>query len=358
MAGRQEILSSRLKVGVLMLVALTAVVALFFLLSGRSVGFLGHKFTVRAFYKNAAGLKVGSPVNLDGITIGSVRAIRIVSKPALTPVEVTMAINSKYQKNLLTDSRANINTIGVLGSTEIDINNVVAHGQPIANHGVLLTGGTPNLEDAMRSFQKATQKLNTTLGKVNVLVSHLGSNKGSIGMLINDPTLRNRASKTVNEFSAIPAQLNAGKGSIGKFVKEDSLTNHVKDMQAKITGISTAVNHGQGSVGKFMKDPALKQNLKETSSQFHQLSKEVQSGQGAVGMMVKNEEFKKKLQDTGQQLSALKTQTGADQGTLGQLMNNPSLGKVLRDLVSNSRELATGIRKHPLKYVKLRFRLF
>ena len=341
-----------------MLVALSAVVALFFLLSGKSVGFLGHKFTVRAYYKNAAGLRVGSPVNLDGITIGNVRSIRIVSQPALTPVEVTMAIRKKYQKNLLTDSRANINTIGVLGSTEVDIDNVVAHGQPIADHGVLLTGGVPNLQDAMRSFQKATQKLNTTLGKVNVLVSHLGSNKGSIGKLINDPKLRNRAAATVNAFSAIPAQVNAGKGSVGKFVKDDSLTNHAKDMQAKFTGISTAVNSGQGTVGKFMKDPALKKNLKETSAQFHQVSTQVQSGQGAVGMMVKNQDFKKKLHDTGQQLSALKAQTGAGKGTLGQLMKNPSLGKVLKDLVSNSRELATGIRKHPMKYVKLRFRLF
>jgi len=358
MAGRREIQNSRVKVGVLMLVALSALAALFLLISGRTSGILSRKITVRAYYKNAAGLKVGAPVNLDGVTIGNVRAIRVVTQPALTPVEVIMAIGYKYRSGVRTDSRADIRTIGVLGSTEIDIDNVHAQGQPIANNGVLLPGGAPNLQDAMSSFQDATQKLNTALGDFNVLVGDFGSNKGSIGKLINDPTLRNRAVAAVNDFSSIPAQVSAGKGTVGKFVKDDSLSNHLKDTQAKLSNIKTEFNNGQGTAGKFMKDPALKKNLKETSAQLHQISTEVNSGRGAVGMMLKNPDFKKELHETGQQLSTLQAQTSAGKGTLGQMMKNPSLGNELKELVSNSRELVKGIRKHPFKYVRLRLRLF
>ena len=358
MAGRQGIQSSWVKVGVLMLVALSAVAAVFFLISGKTSGLLSRKITVRAYYKNAAGLKVGSPVNLDGITIGNVRAIRIVAQPSLTPVEVIMKIRKKYRGYLLTDSQANINTIGVLGSTEVDIDNVRAQGQPIANNGVLLTGGVPNLQAAIKSFQNATQKFNTTLSQMNVLASQFGSDKGSIGKLINDPALRNQAAAAVNEFSSIPAQVNSGKGTVGKFMKKDSLTNHLKDTQAKFATIGTDITSGQGTAGKFIKDPALKKNLKGASRQLHEISTEVQSGQGAVGMMLKDQDFKKTLQETKEQLRSIKAQTSSGKGTIGQMMNNPSLGNELKELVSNSRALVAGIRKHPFKYVRIRLRLF
>lgn len=358
MPSRREVKRSYLKVGVLIVVALSAVAALALLISGDTGEFFPGKLKVRAYFKNSTGLKIGSPVNLDGVTIGNVRAIRIVAHPRATPVEVEMVIGDKFRHDLLTDSRANIRTIGVLGSTVVDIDNRQAHGNPIAMNGVLLTGGRPNLQDALRSFQKTNQKLSTTLNRANVLMSNLSSNKGSIGKLINDPTLRNRAAAAVKELSAIPTQVSDGKGTIGKFMTDDSLMNHLKDMQAKLSDISTDIHSGKGTVGKFMKDPALGKNLKEASKQFREISAEVHSGQGAVGMMVSHPAFRKKLQDTGAQLSAIGAQVSAGKGTIGQMRKNPSFDKHLKDLMGNTKKLVKGFRKHPFKYVAIRFRIF
>lgn len=358
MPGRKDVQRSKLKVGALILVALSAVAVVALLISGNGGVLFSSKLEVRAYFKNATGLKVGAPVNLNGVTIGNVRSIRIVNHPVDTPVEVVMAINDKYRSDLLTDSRVNLSTIGVLGNMEVDIDSIHAHGQPIENHGVLQTGGNPNLEDALRSFQTTNQELGKTITKANVLLGHLSSNKGSLGKLINDPTLRNRAATTVKELSSIPTQISAGQGTVGKFMTDDSLMNHLKEMQAKFSNISTAIDSGQGTVGKFMKDPALGKNLKEASSQLHEISAEVHSGHGAVAMMLTNTDFKKKLSDTGSQLQSIKAQVSAGKGTIGQIKKNPSLDKHLKELVSNSRKLVTGFRKHPLKYVRIRFRIF
>ena len=359
MASRSEVKRSQWKVGVLMLVMLSVVAALVLLISGNSGIIFASKLKVRVYFKNSEGLKVGSPVNLDGVTIGNVRAIRIVEKPRETPVEVVMAIRDKYRGDLLTDSRANINTIGVLGSTEIDIDNVHASGSPITNDGVVLTGGAPNLGNALSAFQDTTEKFGTTLSESNVLLNDLSSNQGSIGKLINDPTLRDKAAKAVSELSSIPVEASEGKGTVGKLMTDDSLMNHLKDMQTKFSDISTAMDSGQGTAGKILKDPALGRNLKEASQQMHQISTESNSGQGAVGMMVKDREFKQKLRDTGSQMHSIAAETRSGQGTFGKMMaKNSSLDQHMDELVKRSRELVTGMRKHPMKYFSIHLRLF
>lgn len=349
---------SPLKIGVLIVIALAAATALAFVISGQRISLFGSGFEVRAYFKGSAGLNVGAPVNLDGVTIGNVRAIRIVTTPAITPVEVTMAINSKYRSALLSDSKANLKTIGVLGSTEVDIDNIHAHGQPIANHGVLPTGGYPNLEIAMRSFQAMNQKFNATLTQANGLIGNLDSDKGSIGKFINDPTLRNHAVKAANQFKTFAPQISSGRGTVGMLLTDDSLSNHLKDMAAKFSNIETEINSGKGTAGKFVKDPALSKNLKEASTQLHQISTEVNSGHSAIGMMTRNTDFKKRLNQATGQLSAISADVSAGRGTIGQFAKNPSLHNHLNELVKNTHQLATALRKHPRKSFVIRLRIF
>ena len=78
MPSQQEVRWSQLKVGVLVLAALVALTALVFLMSGDTGGFFTGKLTVRSYFENSAGLKVGAPVALEGVTIGNVKAIRVV----------------------------------------------------------------------------------------------------------------------------------------------------------------------------------------------------------------------------------------------------------------------------------------
>ena len=45
-------------------------------MAGNTGGFLTGKLTVRSYFENSAGLKVGAPVNLEGVTVGTVKAIQ------------------------------------------------------------------------------------------------------------------------------------------------------------------------------------------------------------------------------------------------------------------------------------------
>ncbi len=55
---------------------------------------------------------------------------------------------------------------------------------------------------------------------MNTIVDNLQSGKGSVGQLINNPDLYNKANATVDELQKLTENLNNGKGSVGKLMND------------------------------------------------------------------------------------------------------------------------------------------
>ena len=358
MPSQQQVQWSQLKVGVLVIVALSALAALVFLMSGSTGGFWSGKITVRSYFENSAGLKVGAPVNLEGVTIGNVKSIRIVQERKLTPVEVVMKVSKKFQDAVRVDSKSSLETIGVLGDTVVNIDSKFATGGPIQNNAELRTTETPNLTDVIKSSQGTIEQLNTILAKVDNLVDALNSGKGSIGQLINDPTLYNKAVLTVNQLQALVDSVASGKGSIGKLFVDEGLYHRIDDTASHLQHISAELDAGQGSAGKFLKDETLYNNLKQSTDSLNQLLTGINQGKGAIGMMAKDPKFAAKLNDTITRLNSVLDKVDSGQGTLGQLVENPSLYNHADEMIQNTSNLVTAIRQDPKKYLTIRFKVF
>ena len=73
-------------------------------------------------------------MRLAGVDIGNVTNIRVVRDQTkqLTPVEVTMKVNTRYLFNLRKDSLTLLSTAGVLGETYIDIDSSQSKGPQAA----------------------------------------------------------------------------------------------------------------------------------------------------------------------------------------------------------------------------------
>lgn len=118
MPSQQEVRWSQLKVGVIVMVSAVVLVTLLFLMTSSSgLGVLSKKLTVTTYFENSAGLKEGAAVNLQGVTIGSVKSVAVVNTTdrKLTPVQVVMKLNSKYVTSLKKDSKAALTTVGGAG---------------------------------------------------------------------------------------------------------------------------------------------------------------------------------------------------------------------------------------------------
>ena len=359
MPSQQEVHWSQLKVGLLVFVAILALTALIFLISGTSGGGpFSHKLTVRSYFEDSAGLKVGGQVNLEGVTIGTVKNIRLAPARKLTPVEVTMQIAGKYADNVRQDSQASLETIGVLGDTVVNITSKSAQKGPIAENGELPTNETPSLTDVIKSSQGTIEQVNTILAKLDSLVDALNTGRGSIGQLINNPDLYNKAVLAVSQLQSLVGQISSGKGSIGKLISDDTLYNRANDAIAHLDSVTAQIDSGQGSVGKLIKDPTLYNNLQQSTASLNQLMADVNAGRGGLGLIAKDPQFASKLNDTVTRLDSILARADNGEGTLGQLVRNPSLYNNLDETVANANHLVTAIRENPKQYLTIHLKIF
>ncbi len=330
------------------------------LMSGSVGGLFTPKLKLHSYFENAAGVKVGAPVNLEGVAIGEVKSVSIVSDPSrkLTPVLVVMQVSGKFRDGLRKDSKSALSTVGVLGDTVVDINSQLATGPPVQNGDELATLETPSLSDVIKASQGTIQQLNTILAKVDTLADNLVDNKGSIGLLLNSPDLYNKANDAVTHLQQLMDGISAGKGSIGKLVTDDELYNRLNDTTAKLQDIAAQIDAGKGSVGKLVKDPALYDNANATIAKINSLMADVDAGKGGLGVIAKDPEFAAKLKDSVTKLDDLLTQIDAGQGSVGKLMKDPALYNDSDKMIVSAQALITAIRENPKKYLVIHFKIF
>jgi phospholipid/cholesterol/gamma-HCH transport system substrate-binding protein len=361
MPSQQEVRWSQLKVGVIVLASAVILTTLLFLMtSAAGLGILSHKLTITTYFENSAGLKEGAAVNLQGVTIGTVKTVTVVTDPArhLTPVKVVMKLNEKFATSLKKDSKAALTTVGVLGDTVVDVNSQFATGAPLQDGDVLKTLETPSLTDVVKASQGTIESLNVILAKMNTIVDNLQTGKGSIGQLINSPDLYNKANATVDELLTLEKGLNAGKGSIGKLMTDDTMYNRLNDAAGKLENIAVALDKGQGTAGMLLKDDSLYKNLNSTLVHANSLLADADAGKGGLGLMLKDPKFRDELSNTLTQVNTLVSGVNKGKGTLGKLTQDEAAYTNLNKLLTESTTLVTTIRQDPKKYLTIHLKIF
>jgi phospholipid/cholesterol/gamma-HCH transport system substrate-binding protein len=357
--SQKQLKWSQLKVG-LTVVAGSIILAIVILLMTSTGGMFTHKIILKAYFDNASGLQPGAVVRLEGVDIGSVTKVQVISNPSrrLTPVEVTMKVSTKYRQSLHKDSLATLETAGVLGATYVDINSTMARGPEAQNGDVLESHETPQVEDVVRASQSTLQNLDALEKRVDRILAYVESGQGSLGQLVYDPGLYNRLNSTVAQFQGLVADVANGKGSIGKAIVSDELYHNANDVITKLNSIIEQLNAGQGTAGKFLKDPTLYNNANDTIANVKKFTEDVNAGKGALGTMTRDQEFADKLKNTVNQLSTLTDRLNSGQGTVGKLLQDESVYNNTDKLLVETRNLIQAIRQNPKKYLTIRVKVF
>jgi phospholipid/cholesterol/gamma-HCH transport system substrate-binding protein len=362
MPSQQEVRWSQLKIGVIVLVSVVILTTLLFLMTSASgLGLFSRKLTVTTYFENSAGLKDGAAVNLQGVTIGTVKNIVVTTAPdrKLTPVQVVMKLDSKFQGDLHTDSTAALTTVGVLGDTVVDINSQVATGPTLQDGATLNTLETPTIEGVVKESQGTIENLNTILAKMNTIVDDLESGKGSLGQLLTDPKLYNKFVDTMTDVQQTTAKLNSPDNTLGKFLNDKGqMYDRVDDTLVRVDDITKGVQSGKGSVGKILTDDTLYNNLNKSVSNLNLILADAQAGKGGLGVLLKDPKFAQNLSDTMTQANQLMTGINQGKGTLGKFAADDTAYTNLNKLLEESTNLVTTIRKDPKQYLTIHMKIF
>jgi len=357
--SQKQLKWSELKVGLTVLIASITLGILILLMSGTG-GILTKKIILLSYFDNAGGLREGAPVRLQGVDIGNVSGMRVVSDPSrrLTPVEIIMKVNTKYRGSLRKDSVTLLATAGVLGETYIDIDSSQAHGVEAQAGDILATRDTPDIQDVVRASQSTLQNLDALEKRIDRILAFVESGQGSIGKVIYDPGLYDRLNATVGQFQGLVNDVISGKGSIGKLLVSDQLYQNANSTIDKLNTIIDQLNAGQGTAGKFLKDPSLYDTANETIANVKKLTDDVNAGKGALGVLARDQQFAEKLKNTMNKLSDLSDRLNSGEGTVGKLLQDPSIYNHSDELLQEAQSLIKAIRQDPKKYLTIRLKIF
>ena len=359
MPSQKQLQWSQLRVGITVIVASLVLAVLLFLISN-TAGLFTRRITLRSYFDNAEGLRMGAPVRLSGVDIGNVMGIRIVTAKdkQVTPVEVVMKVSTKYEGALRRDSVTSLETAGVLGETYLDIDSSQAVG-PVARDGdILPTQVHPDFNQVVRASQSTLQNMDALLKRADRILAFAESGKGSLGKLIYDPTLYNRFSVTVADFQKIVDQVSSGQGSLGALISRNDAYDKFLATLDKMNAVIDDMQQGKGTAGKFLKDPTLYNNANDAIANMKQLTEDINAGKGTIGKLSKDEELAKKLDTTITKLSQLTTELEAGQGTVGKLIKDESLYNNANQALVEARDLLKGIRENPKKYLSIKMHIF
>ncbi len=229
--------SSNYKLGIFIFIGiLLLIVSIFYV--GQKSSLFSSTFTVKAYFADIKGLRNGAVVRLSGTDVGNVTKISILNDTT-GRVEVTMKVVSEIKRFIKTDSKATIETEGIVGNKvvvlqigsasaeEIEDGDVIQSVQPLGlNEIIAETTGI------MIYTKELTKNLASIMAKIN-------KGEGTLGQIISDDQLYYNAkklTKTADEsLTSITKQINQeaqlfdeiGKGVQTVIVKINKVVNKV-----------------------------------------------------------------------------------------------------------------------------------
>ena len=168
---------SELKLGVLVIVALTIAAATIFAVMG-SRGFVWQRYSLKTRFSNVAGLKTGSPVRVAGMEIGSVTDVVFAGDQ----VDVVMELNKEVRSRVTTASTAVLGSVSLLGLGAVDIT-ASSTGTPIPEWGYVPTG------KSAAALGDVTNQASEGIAEITGLIKDMRGGRGTVGKLMTDQQL-------------------------------------------------------------------------------------------------------------------------------------------------------------------------
>jgi phospholipid/cholesterol/gamma-HCH transport system substrate-binding protein len=357
MAQRKQLTWTELKVGLFVLAGLlVAVVAIFYVTGG---GLFGAKYRLISYAPEVDELQTGAPVTLDGIQVGNVETLKLTPHPQDKTHNITMVlrVDKKFQDQIRSDSQASLVTQGLLGNRYVSITRGLT-GTPLQPYGVIPASEQADMKAIVQRGSEVMTSLGTLSSAMNLIAEKVNNGQGTIGKIINDPTLYNHVNASVGKIDEMIASIQQGQGSIGKLVASDELYNKADSAIGKVDDAMTAVRDQKGTVGKLVYDPAAYDSIKGLADKGNTLLGNVNDGKGTLGKIVTDDTLFANLRDASANVRDATGKMNSNQGTLGKMFSDPALYDNMTGLSGDLRLLIGDFRQDPKKFLHIKLGIF
>ncbi len=358
MAQRKQLTWTELRVGVFVLAALFLLMVAIFYVTGAGSGF-GPKYRLITYLPEVEGMKAGAPVDLDGVEIGNVQSIDLTPRPDDRSHSITLVlrVDKKYQKDIRTDSTASLVTQGLLGDRYVTISRGLT-GTVIPTNGILPASEAPDIKQVVERGADVAQNLSVLSDQLNDIVSKIRHGQGTIGKVLNDPSLYNHLDSIAARADAMTASIQQGQGSVGKLIASDDLYNKADSAVSKIDNTMTAIQDQKGTVGKLIYDPSAYNNINSLAEKGNALLGDVRAGKGTLGKLATDDTLYANLRDASANVRDASAKLNSNQGTIGKFFNDPAFYDNMTGLSGDMRLMISDFRRDPKKFLHVKLGIF
>jgi phospholipid/cholesterol/gamma-HCH transport system substrate-binding protein len=373
------------RVGLVILAAIVVLTAGIFLIGSKN-NLFKHKTRYYTELNSVSGLKKGSPVQIDGVDVGTIEKVVLSEDPKKSQIRVWIRLDEDYaarirgpvppnglMKNQIA-SQARIKTLGLLGDKFIDINSGASVYPPIPEEGEIPAAQPTNVDALIASGEDVMDNVVEISHSLNRILQRMERGEGLLGQLTSDtPEGRRMQSALVNtseSLERIAGTIEHGKGPLPRLLNDRAMADKVAVSLDRFQTLLDQAQHGPGLLPGLINDPASKTQFDETLASLHEVARNLQAfsadlqsnDDALLQRLVKDKEYGREVAEQLRQfvknLNDVSAKLDRGDGTAAKLINDPKIYDAVNDIivgVNQSRVLRWLIRNRQQKGIEKRY---
>ena len=278
----------RMAVGLFITVGLGILIAAVFTIGGQHKAFV-KSIRLHIIFDNVQGLQPGNNIWLSGMKVGTVKSIGFYGN---SQVAVTLNVEKQAQAHIRKDSRARITTDGLVGNKIVVIDGGSDEAPTVTDNDSLQSEHIAGTQELMSTLQASNSNLLEITGNLKTISKKLTESQGTLGQLINDPTIADRLRGSIDNLR------NATAGSEAMIANLKDFSERLRQpggLASQLATDTTVFSHLRGAVAR----------LDQAAAQVHEFSTSLETaGAGLndknapIGMLLHDEDAADNLQRT------------------------------------------------------------
>lgn len=249
------------RLGLLVLVGIVIFIGALFLLAQRSF-LLTNTYTIEATFNRVSGLLPGATVYYNGIAVGRVERVQLPAAPG-EPITVAMAIRDDARHLIRQDSRAVIQTDGLVGNVVVALTDG-SPGLPVVPDRGRVIGVDPlDLSQFSSRALESVARFDSVTMTMTQIMADIRTGQGTLGRFLYDDALYNETVATTQDARLALNALTA---------RADALVGIAADASTGVNSIIAKVNTGPGTLARILNEDSVYVALLQASDQFSTIS--------------------------------------------------------------------------------------
>lgn len=376
--------SREIRVGVVILVAVAVLTVGIFVIGDKN-NLFSSKNEYYADFDSVSGLKPGSPVQLDGVDVGTIQEVVLSENPWKRQIRIRLEIESRYASRIRgpvnpeqplpgqTGSVARIKTLGLLGDKFIEIGSG-SPGYPVIPSGGHIPAAQPtNMDALITSGEDVMDNVAEISHSLNTILTRMERGEGILGQLTKDTpqSLRLQESLvgTSESLQRIARTVETGDGTLPRLLNDRAMADQLARSLERFESILAKAEAGEGLLPALLNDPTAKTqfndtlaSLKDVAQDLQKFTADLETSDALLPRLVKDEEYGREVTEQVRQfvqrLNEISAKVSDGKGSAAKLINDPQIYDAVNDViigVNESRILRWLIRNRQKKGIETRY---